>query len=270
MKQFAVIGNPIAHSKSPLIHQTFAKQLNIELSYELLESAPDKFKQTVDNFFANGGTGLNVTTPFKNDAYLYASQVSSHSKIAEAANTLYIDGDTFKADTTDGVGLVTDLKFNNVDLKDKRILVLGAGGAAKGAILALVEQNPKQIVIANRTKQKAEQIVSAINSSKLLASGLEKIDGVFDVVINSTSCSITDDVPEMDVSCFNKISVCYDMSYKPYQTSFNKFVLDNSHPDVKAIDGLGMLVEQAAESFLIWHGIRPDTSQIRTLLRKGG
>ena len=268
MKQFAVIGNPIAHSKSPLIHQTFAKQLNIELSYVLLESEPDQFKQTVDKFFASGGTGLNVTTPFKNDAYIYANQVSKHSQIAEAANTLYKEDNIFKADTTDGIGLVTDLKFHNIDLKGKRILVLGAGGAAKGAILALVDQSPKHIVIANRTKQKAEQIVTAINGNNLSASSLDKIEGEFDVVINSTSCSITDEIPKMDVSCFNKISVCYDMSYKPYQTSFNKFVLENSNPDVKAIDGLGMLVEQAAESFLIWHGVRPDTSQIRNLLRK--
>jgi shikimate dehydrogenase len=268
MKQFAVIGNPIAHSKSPFIHKTFAKQLHIELSYELLESEPDNFKQTVDAFFANGGTGLNVTTPFKNDAYLYAKEVSSQSKVAEAANTLYIDDNIYKADTTDGAGLVTDLQFNNVSLNNKKILVLGAGGAAKGAILALIEQSPHSIVIANRTKAKADNIVSAIKATNVYASGLENIQGEFDIVINSTSCSITDDVPEMDTSCFNKISVCYDMSYKPYQTSFNKFVLENSHPDVRAIDGLGMLVEQAAESFLIWHGIRPDTSQIRRLLRE--
>lgn len=268
MKQFAVIGHPIAHSKSPLIHQTFAKQLNIELSYTLLESQPDQFKQTVDKFFAEGGTGLNVTTPFKNDAYKYANQTSAQSKIAEAANTLYIDNNLYKADTTDGAGLVTDLKFNNVSLKNKKILVLGAGGAAKGAILALIEESPQSIVIANRTKAKADNIVSAIKASNVYASGLDNIEGEFDIVINSTSCSITDDVPEMDVSCFNKISVCYDMSYKPYQTSFNKFVLNNSNSDVKAIDGLGMLVEQAAESFLIWHGVRPDTSQIRNLLRK--
>jgi len=268
MKQFAVIGNPIDHSKSPLIHQTFAKQLNIELSYTLLESQPDQFKQTVDKFFEEGGTGLNVTTPFKNDAYKYANQTSAQAKIAEAANTLYIDNNLYKADTTDGAGLVTDLKFNNVSLKNKKILVLGAGGAAKGAILALIEESPQSIVIANRTKAKADNIVSAIKASNVYASGLDNIEGEFDIVINSTSCSITDDVPEMDVSCFNKISVCYDMSYKPYQTSFNKFVLNNSNSDVKAIDGLGMLVEQAAESFLIWHGVRPDTSQIRNLLRK--
>lgn len=268
MKQFAVIGNPIAHSKSPLIHQTFAKQLNIELSYTLLESEPDQFKQTVDAFFSNGGTGLNVTTPFKQDAYEYANQTTTQSKIAQAANTLYIDDGIYKADTTDGIGLVTDLKFHNYSLTNKKILVLGAGGAAKGAILALIEESPHSIVIANRTKSKAEQIVSAINVNNLFASGLETIEGDFDIVINSTSCSITDDVPEMDTSCFKHISVSYDMSYKPHVTSFNQYVIKNSHSNVKTIDGLGMLVEQAAESFLIWHGIRPDTSQIRKLLRE--
>lgn len=266
MKQFAVIGNPIAHSKSPLIHKEFAKQLNIELNYVLLESEPSQFKQTVNAYFANGGTGLNVTTPFKHDAYEYAQQTSAQSKLAQAANTLYIDNGIYKADTTDGIGLVTDLKFHDVSLVNKKILVLGAGGAAKGAILALLEESPLKIVIANRTKSKADEIISTLDADNVFASGLETIKGDFDIVINSTSCSITDDIPEMDTSCFKNISVSYDMSYKPYVTSFNQFVINNSQSKIKTMDGLGMLVEQAAESFLIWHGVRPDTSQIRKLL----
>lgn len=266
MKQFAVVGNPIKHSKSPIIHQEFAKQFDIELQYEKLLAPLEEFATTIERFFANDGSGLNVTLPFKEQAFALAKEIAPRAKLAKAANTLYVKDGKLVADNTDGAGLVKDLKFHNVKLTNKRILVIGAGGAARGAIPALLAEQPAKLVIANRTEAKAQAIVDELDVENVDASGLIEITGEFDVVINSTSSSVTGDLPGVSEQVLKGIEVAYDMYYSNEVTSFNQWVTENNS-EAKAIDGLGMLVEQAAESFSIWHGKTPDTKEVRKLLR---
>ncbi len=267
MKYCAVFGNPIEQSKSPIIHQNFAKQFAIELQYDKVLSTPELFEQEVKAFFDNSGLGLNITAPFKQQAFAMADRLSEKAKLAGAVNTLYIEEGELVGDTTDGRGLVTDLLFNGVELKGKSILLLGAGGAARGCVKDLLEQNPAQLIVCNRTYSKAEEIVNAISDIRCEAASFDRADDInADIIINSTSCSLTNDILAVSANIFSSAEVVYDMSYKDQTTSFNKWAKDNN-PDVKIIDGLGMLIEQAAESFNIWHGKQPNSEELRKTLR---
>lgn len=264
MKRFAVIGNPIEQSKSPIIHQTFAKQFNIELEYQKILSTSDEFNQTISDFFQTA-QGMNVTAPFKELAYQAADELTERATLSQAVNTLYIEEGKLKGDTTDGAGLVNDLKFHDVELKGKRVLLLGAGGAAKGCVKSLLDEAPDTLTIANRTVSKAEHIQSQYKDGAVQVCQFDQLGDDYDVVINSTSCSLTYDVLDIPAHTVANAMVVYDMSYKNETTSFNQWAQSNSN--AKTIDGLGMLVEQAAESFRIWHGVMPDTSEIRKVLR---
>lgn len=265
MKKFAVIGNPIEQSKSPIIHRDFAQQFNISLEYDKLFSEVEAFDQTIDAFFKEGGLGLNVTMPFKDAAFNRCDELSERAKLAEAVNTLsYVDG-KLVGDTTDGEGVVRDLLFHNVELHNQRVLLIGAGGAGKGSVASILAQKPKELVIANRTVAKAEFIRDKVSGSPVTAVGFNQLFGHYDVVINSTSCSLTGVLPDIDPSIFASTKAAYDMCYKNEKTLFNKWIEENSN--ALTIDGLGMLIEQAAESFRIWHGVVPDTTAIRKVLR---
>lgn len=266
MKYCAVVGNPIEQSKSPIIHHHFAKQFDIELQYNKVLSTEQNFKQDVNAFFANSGLGLNITAPFKQQAFSMAQELSDKAKLANAVNTLYIEEGKLHGDTTDGRGLVRDLTFHGVELKDKKVLLLGAGGAARGCVKDLLEQQPQQLIVCNRTYSKAEFIVDAVEVANCSASSFEQPPLDVDIIINSTSCSLTGDILEISPAIFNQASVVYDMSYKNEETSFNRWAR-SYNPETKIIDGLGMLIEQAAESFYIWHGKQPNTEELRQLLR---
>jgi shikimate dehydrogenase len=266
MKKFAVIGNPIEQSKSPLIHNDFASQFNISLSYDKLFSEVDDFKSTISEFFSAGGLGLNVTMPFKDDAYNSCDELSDRAKLAEAVNTLSFCEGKLYGDTTDGEGVVRDLLFHGVELKAKRILLIGAGGAGKGSVASILAQNPARLYIANRTVSKAQLIADKVPNEPVEAIGFEQLIGGYDIVINSTSCSLTGVLPDINPAVFKDTQTAYDMCYKKEKTLFNAWV--EEHSDAKTIDGLGMLIEQAAESFRIWHGEIPDTSYIRGVLRE--
>ena len=267
MKYCAVVGNPIEQSKSPTIHHNFAQQFGIELQYNKILSTPEKFEQEVKTFFANSGLGLNITAPFKHQAFDMADLLSEKAKLAGAVNTLYMREGKLIGDTTDGKGLVRDLLFHNVEIEGKIILLLGAGGAARGCVKDLLEQQPSKLIVCNRTFSKAEDIVNAVVEDNCEASSFDKIAGVKpDIIINSTSCSLTNDVLEVTSEIFNSAEVVYDMSYKYEMTSFNQWASDNSN-NALILDGLGMLIEQAAESFKIWHGVQPNSETLRQTLR---
>ena len=265
MKKFAVVGNPIAQSKSPQIHQHFAAQLGIELSYERLLSPIDEFEQTIDSFFANGGLGLNVTTPFKEEAFSLCARLTERAQLAEAVNTLYLEDGELCGDTTDGEGVVRDLAYHGIDLANKRVLLIGAGGAGKGSIASILARKPLALTIANRTRHKAELIGEKHNKVQIEACGFDEVEDNYQIIINSTSCSLTGEMPAIDPKIFSSASAVYDMCYKDEITLFNQWA--GNYTDALRLDGLGMLVEQAAESFSIWQGTRPDTSELRPLLK---
>lgn len=265
---YSVMGNPIGHSKSPQIHNAFAAQTRQDLLYTAQLVEKDGFTEAADKFFRHGGAGLNITVPFKEDAYRYATEFSERAKRAQAVNTLKrLDNGTVYADNTDGVGLVRDLTVNHgIELAGKRILLLGAGGAVRGVLQPLLEQKPSELVIANRTVSKAEALAADFaDLGKVSASAFEALSGTFDVVINGTSASLGGDVPPLPASVVNADTVCYDMMYGSGVTVFNQWA--HNQGVQKTIDGLGMLVEQAAEAFNLWRGVRPDTGNVMRVLR---
>ena len=265
---YSVMGNPIGHSKSPQIHNAFAAQTRQDLLYTAQLVEKDGFTEAADKFFRHGGAGLNITVPFKEDAYRYATEFSERAKRAQAVNTLKrLDDGTVYADNTDGVGLVRDLTVNHgIELAGKRILLLGAGGAVRGVLQPLLEQKPSELVIANRTVSKAEALAADFaDLGKVSASAFEALSGTFDVVINGTSASLGGDVPPIPASVVNADTVCYDMMYGSGVTVFNQWA--HNQGVQKTIDGLGMLVEQAAEAFNLWRGVRPDTGNVMRVLR---
>ena len=268
--RYAVFGNPIAHSKSPQIHTQFAEQTKQSLIYtaELVEIG--QFEQAVKDFIASNGKGLNVTVPFKEDAWSCATQHSARAQRAGAVNTLVLqaDGSLF-GDTTDGIGLVRDLmKNHSVTIKDKDILLIGAGGAVRGVLQALLEQQPASLLIANRTKHKAEQLAEDFSDlGAINGCGLDEInDACFDIVINGTSASLQGDLPPIPDTIFKTGACSYDMMYAAQATPFMQWSTGNGAKQV--FDGLGMLVEQAAESFYIWRGVKPETSPVIKQLRQ--
>ncbi|AMG30651.1 shikimate dehydrogenase [Grimontia hollisae] len=268
MDKYVVVGNPVSHSKSPFIHTLFARQTSQAMCYETLEAPVGGFEEAVSAFFENGGKGCNVTVPFKEEAFKLATQLTERAKLAGAVNTLKkLDDGGILGDNTDGEGLVQDLLNNQIILKGARILLLGAGGAARGVILPLLAHEPSALVIANRTESKAEMLASLFEQHGCVsATSFEVIEGQFDVVINSTSASLAGDHPQISPSVFGEHTVVYDMVYGAGTTSSNQWALDNGA--ARVIDGLGMLVGQAAESFTVWRGIRPGSGQVLRELRR--
>jgi shikimate dehydrogenase len=262
---YAVFGNPISHSKSPLIHAAFARQTGQDLTYSALLAPLDGFAAAVDDFRAAGGLGANVTVPFKEQAHALATRLTPRARAAGAVNTLQFEADGVLGDNTDGAGLVRDLVANlGVTLAGKRILLMGAGGAARGVILPLLEQQPANLFIANRTADKAIALVQAFAAgSKLSGGGYAALEGSFDVVINATAASLAGDLPPLPDDVFAADALAYDMMYGR-DTPFLAFARDHG---ARTADGLGMLVEQAAEAFLLWRGVRPDTEPVIQMLR---
>jgi shikimate dehydrogenase len=270
--RYAVMGNPVAHSKSPVIHKQFAHQFGHDIEYTALWVDTDGFAEAVQQFRAEGGKGLNVTVPFKLEAFRLADNLSDRARLAGAVNTLRFepDGKIF-GDNTDGAGLVHDLTKNlNVHLRGRKILVLGAGGAVRGVLGPLLKQNPALLVIANRTVSRANELAKTFAQfGKVEAVGYDALVGKrFDVVINGTSASLKGEMPPLPVNVFASNAVAYDMMYGDRPTPFLEWSM--LHGAETAADGLGMLVEQAAESYLLWRGVRPDTKHVIAALRKGG
>jgi len=265
--KYAVIGNPISHSKSPEIHAFFTEQTGQDISYERLLAPLDGFAQTVYDFMDAGGRGANVTVPFKLEAHALATELSVRAQAAGAVNTLRFAGGVIYGDNTDGIGLVTDILHHaGVALHGRRILLLGAGGAARGVLLPLLEQQPSELVIANRTADKAALLVREFSAPHgvLRASSHDALGGGFDVIINATSASLADELPPLDAALFSPHTLAYDMMYSREATPFMRFAASHG---AMARDGLGMLVEQAAESFFVWRGVRPDTRPVHAALR---
>jgi shikimate dehydrogenase len=268
---YAVVGHPISHSKSPRIHSLFARQTGQAVEYTAIQAPPDDFNGTVRAFFRNGGKGLNVTVPFKEQAWTLADHRTPRAEKAGAANTLFLDqDDALVADNTDGVGLVRDLTVNHgVKLAGTRVLVLGAGGAVRGVLGPILAEHPASVTIANRTLARAEALVRLFSATRggigLSACGFEQAVGPFDLVINGTSASLQGDLPPVPASVIGEATVVYDMMYSLNVTTFNQWALEQGARQV--FDGLGMLVEQAAESFYLWRGVRPETAPVIAAIR---
>ncbi|MNR78148.1 Shikimate dehydrogenase [compost metagenome] len=263
---YAVIGNPIAHSKSPDIHARFAAQTQQNLQYERLLAPLDGFLATVQEFVAQGGKGLNVTVPFKLEAYAMATRLTERARAAGAVNTLKFGDGEMLGDNTDGVGLVTDIVRNaGVAVAGKTVLLLGAGGAARGVILPLLHEKPAKLVLANRTHAKAVDLVERFAPNPCLEVGdFALLDDAFDIVINATAASLASEVPPISPRVFAQRTLAYDMMYGAAPTPFMQFATQHG---ASARDGLGMLVEQAAESFYLWRGVRPETTAVFAELR---
>ena len=262
--RYTVMGNPIAHSKSPLIHAQFAQQTGQILNYDTCLTDKDTFKEMAQTLQKSGTKGVNITVPFKVEAWHYADQLSDLARRAEAVNTLIFqaDGEVFGANT-DGIGIVRDLTQNHaIKLANQRILLLGAGGAVQGVLQPLLAENPAILHIANRTASKASQLAQNFaDLGHITGGGLDSIDTAqFDLIINGTAASLQGTVPKIPAQCLAKNASCYDMMYAQEDTPFVTWAKQQGA--LNALDGLGMLVEQAAESFYLWRGVRPDTAPI--------
>lgn len=260
---YAVIGNPIAHSKSPLIHTEFARQTGQDMHYETILAPMDGFAEAVAAFRQRGGKGMNVTVPFKLDAWKIAAQLTPRAAAAQAVNTLKFDGDAILGDNTDGAGLVRDIEINlGFAIAGKRILLMGAGGAVRGVMLPLLQHQPQMLAIANRTPQKAHDLQQQFSSRGNVMAGAyaDFADKKFDIVINATSASLSGKLPPLPPGVFTAKSLAYDMVYGKELTPFLQFAQQQGATHLA--DGTGMLVEQAAESFFLWRGVRPDTAPV--------
>ena len=276
---FAVMGNPVAHSKSPQIHQMFAQQSGIDLTYDRIHVDVGGFEQAVSHFCAHGGAGLNITVPYKIEAWHLCqhthNSLSSRAKLAEAVNTIRVEksGALF-GDNTDGIGLISDIQRNlSFSISGKAVLVIGAGGAVRGILSPLLECNPASVTIANRTVGKASQLVdvfsrifnsdnTALQSATIDQSGTRN----YDLIINGTASSLNQTLPGISESCIHSNTLVYDMMYSSQPTIFMQWAL--SHGARQAHDGLGMLVQQAAASFEIWHQYQPETMPVINAIRK--
>ena len=269
MDRYGVFGNPIGHSKSPLIHRLFAAQTGQQLSYEPLLAPLEDFVGFARQFFVEG-LGANVTVPFKEQAFALADQLSARAQRAGAVNTLKkLDDGRLLGDNTDGAGLVRDLTSNaGVALAGQRILLLGAGGAVRGVLEPLLAERPAALVIANRTVAKAEQLVQEFaDLGPLAACGFDWIDAPVDLIINGTSASLAGELPPIAPGLIAPgHTVCYDMMYGKEPTAFNRWAAE--HGAARTLDGLGMLVEQAAEAFALWRGLRPHSAPVLQHLRE--
>ncbi|MBL8513956.1 MAG: shikimate dehydrogenase [Betaproteobacteria bacterium] len=266
--QFAVIGNPISHSRSPDIHALFAQQSGIELTYERVLAEPGAFGACVAKLRARGFRGSNVTLPFKEDALGLATELTDRARRAGAVNTLTFRADAILGDNTDGAGLLRDLTHNlKFSLAGRRVLILGAGGAARGVLHPLVDAQPADLVIANRTFARAAELAALDQGAgRTRAARFEDLNGpAFDLIINATSASVQGGVPPIPAHCLAQHTLAYDMMYGGQPTAFMNFA---SNAGARTADGLGMLVEQAAEAFFVWHGVRPETASVLATLRQ--
>ncbi|WP_089605364.1 shikimate dehydrogenase [Acinetobacter piscicola] len=255
-KQFAVIGNPIEHSRSPELHHAFADKTGLDLNYVKRLAPLDGFESSVKEFFEQNGVGMNVTVPFKEQAFVLCQQLTERAKIAKAVNTLWMEDGVLHGDNTDGQGLVDAIKALDWNLENSKILIIGAGGATRGVIYPLVKAGAEKIVIANRTLARAEQLVNdlkaAVPDTELSACGLDELDGQFDIVINATSASLSGEALSLPENL--KFNYAYEMAYgKP-----SNFLDQAKARGVPTSEGFGMLVGQAIEAFYIWNGVRPD------------
>tara|TARA_R110002072_G_scaffold87977_7_gene198218 strand:- start:4560 stop:5396 length:837 start_codon:yes stop_codon:yes gene_type:complete len=268
--KYAVFGNPIKHSKSPAIHAMFAQQCDQPMVYRAVKVELDGFARAASNFFRDGGAGLNVTVPFKQEAYQFAERLSPRAERAGAANTLTRAEDgAIEGDNTDGIGLIRDLIANlGWTVQGLRVLLLGAGGAARGVLEPLLRERPKELLIVNRTSERATQLAREFSDLGPLEGGAYELIGQrqFDLVINATSAGLSGAVPDLSGDLLTERSCCYDMLYGAQPTPFMRW---SAHHAAWAVaDGLGMLVEQAAESFYIWRKARPATGPVINHLRE--
>ncbi|MGD9659753.1 MAG: shikimate dehydrogenase [Porticoccaceae bacterium] len=266
---YAVFGNPVKHSRSPDIHTRFAAQTGQDISYQRQLVGLEGFREAADRFFANGGRGLNITLPFKVDAYEYADELTPRARRAGAVNTLVRqDSGIILGDNTDGAGMVRDMLVNlGWSLTAKNILILGAGGAVRGVLEPLLQQRPASIAIANRTEAKAMDLANAFaDLGAVTGCGFGELgEYPFDVIINGTSASLTGDLPPLPETVVTPTTCCYDMMYASEPTVFLRWA--KTLGATMCADGLGMLVEQAAESFRLWRGVSPNTSAVIAYLR---
>jgi shikimate dehydrogenase len=267
---YAVIGNPIEQSKSPLIHTAFAQVTGQDIQYTKLLAPLGGFAAQVDAFRTAGGRGMNVTAPFKRDAFAYATDLAPSAQMAGAVNAMKFEGDKVYAENFDGVGLVRDVVHNLAfPLHGKRVLVLGAGGATRGALLPLLAEQPAEVVIVNRTLAKAKELVALAQQHQsghvpVMGLGYADLHGAFDVVFNATSASLTAQLPPLPASVFAPGCLAYDLTYGKGLTPFLKFAQQVG--TMHLADGVGMLAEQAAEAFAWWRGVRPDTAAVIAML----
>ena len=266
--RYAVIGHPISHSKSPVIHRIFAEETGEALTYEAIDVPPEELGEAIARFISNGGRGLNVTVPHKQDVLPLMDSLTERAKLAGAVNTIRCgDNGELEGDNTDGVGLVADLRDNlGIELTDASILILGAGGATRGIIPPLMEQKPAELVVANRTVDKAQALATGfMDLGNISACGFSDLDNRrFNLIINATSAGLEGEVPPFPTSLLSTDAVCYDLSYSMRDTPFVSWAKENGCD--KVYQGWGMLIEQAAESFAIWRGVRPDTAEVRRRL----
>jgi shikimate dehydrogenase len=258
--KYAVIGNPIAQSKSPQIHAEFAKQCGQDMTYAALLAPVDGFNAAVDAFRADGGRGMNVTVPFKLNAYAYATELMERAKLAGAVNCLKFVGDRVLAENYDGVGMVNDIQANlGFPIRGRRVLLLGAGGAARGGVLPVLAQHAAELVIVNRTVAKAHVLKEMFSPYGAVAScGYADLGGRnFDIVLNATTASLHGELPPITAGIFAPDCLAYDLVYGKGLTPFLRLARDAGA--ARLADGAGMLVEQAAEAFLWWRGVRPST-----------
>jgi len=266
---YAVMGNPIGHSKSPAIHAQFARQTKQAINYTAIHVDLGGFEQAVGNFVASGGKGLNITVPFKQEAWALADERSERAERAGAVNTLIFKDKKIIGDNTDGIGLVRDLLDNKkLELQGRRILLMGAGGAARGVLLPLLILQPAQLVIVNRTAEKAKDLADAFaDMGKVVGCGYAALAGQsFDLIINATAASLQGEMPPLPEGVIAAGGACYDMMYGSEPTAFMNWCQQQGADRI--YDGLGMLVEQAAESFYLWRGVRPQTNEVIESLRQ--
>ena len=260
---YAVMGNPVAHSRSPEIHQSFARQLSLEIDYRKIQVDVGGFPQAVSGFQAVGGRGLNITVPFKLEARQLCDVCSERAVLAGAVNTLWFTGTTIHGDNTDGVGICTDITANiGMLVSARRLLVLGAGGAVRGVLGELLALDPEYVVVANRTVDKAVELARVFRDhGDVRGCGFDDLKGAgFDIIINGTAASLSGEVPALPRIKWGNDALAYDMVYSSAPTAFMTWAVDQGVPRVS--DGMGMLVEQAAESFALWHGVRPETGPV--------
>jgi shikimate dehydrogenase len=268
--RYAVFGQPVSHSLSPRIHWLFAQQSAQELTYEAIEVAPAQFAGAVADFFAGGGRGLNITVPHKLSAFALATRTSDRARRAGAVNTLSIEpqGRVLFGDNTDGVGLVRDLTGNlALPVSGQRVLILGAGGATRGILAPLLELKPAALCIANRSPERARALAALFaDLAPVQAASPAELAGTrWDLILNATSASLSGELPELSAELLDPACLCYDLAYGHGATPFVRWA--RAHGAVRSVSGLGMLIEQAAEAFYHWRGVRPDTAPVRALLK---
>ncbi len=267
--RYAVMGNPIQHSKSPRIHTLFARQTGQNIEYSAIQVDPGGLEQAIGNFEGSGGKGLNITVPFKRTAWELMDRLSDRARLAEAVNTILFRKEGRYGDNTDGVGLVRDLRSNHgITLEGREILLLGAGGAARGVLGPLLAERPARLVIANRTPDKAYDLADRFGAlGTVRGCGLPALEGQqFDLIINATAASLAGELPPLPPDLLKEGGSAYDMMYGAEPTPFLKWA--RQHGAASCMDGLGMLVEQAAESFSLWRNVRPETKPVIETIRE--